>query len=374
VPLREPVLNGQVLGCDSVQTVVYHGRIYWFWGDTNWPSYPLGSFKMTGATSLLPEDGGLDPEKGVDFDYFLAENGFVKKTVPWPGTGPTWVSGPIVLGDGEEQRLFAHYQDIEGGGASFKASAQGLAEFNDDAKEFRKVAEFAMDGPFPHGAHPVLHEEGGMRHIYFCDPFPLVRVEATAEALADLSRYEAHTCLKGGTRLADGQLDRDSTGHVKWSWKRNTDPVRPQDQEQLVKRKELDRDEAILTLRDAESEDIVVAHRGSVAYNAFRKRWIMIFGQIFGTSSLGEIWYAESGALTGPWSRARKIVSHDRYTFYNPRHHPMLDAEGGRIIYFEGTYTAAFSGNDDKTPRYDYNQIMYRLDLADPRLGGLETR
>jgi hypothetical protein len=27
-----------------------------------------------------------------------------------------------------------------------------------------------------------------------------------------------------------------------------------------------------------------------------------------------------------------------------------------------------FSGNPDKTPRYDYNQVMYRLDLADPRL------
>ena len=27
-----------------------------------------------------------------------------------------------------------------------------------------------------------------------------------------------------------------------------------------------------------------------------------------------------------------------------------------------------FSGNDEATPRYEYNQIMYKLDLADPRL------
>ena len=46
----------------------------------------------------------------------------------------------------------------------------------------------------------------------------------------------------------------------------------------------------------------------------------------------------------------------------------MFDQEGGRIIYFEGTYTNSFSGNPFKTPRYDYNQMMYRLDLADPRL------
>ncbi|HQH73793.1 MAG TPA: hypothetical protein PK360_17085, partial [bacterium] len=35
VPLREPVLNGGVLGQDSVLPALYHGRIYWFWGDTN---------------------------------------------------------------------------------------------------------------------------------------------------------------------------------------------------------------------------------------------------------------------------------------------------------------------------------------------------
>jgi len=49
-------------------------------------------------------------------------------------------------------------------------------------------------------------------------------------------------------------------------------------------------------------------------------------------------------------------------------HHSYFDAEGGRIIYFEGTYTHTFSGNPVPTPRYDYNQIMYRLDLADERL------
>ena len=95
----------------------------------------------------------------------------------------------------------------------------------------------------------------------------------------------------------------------------------------------------------------------------------MIFGQSGGsTSFLGEIWYAEADAPEGPWLKARKIVTHDKYSFYNPVHHPFLDQKGGRIIYFEGTYTATFSGAKFPTPRYDYNQILYRLDLADPRL------
>ena len=67
----------------------------------------------------------------------------------------------------------------------------------------------------------------------------------------------------------------------------------------------------------------------------------------------------------------KTVVTHDRYSFYNPAHHPFFDQKGGRIIYFEGTYTAEFSGNDSPTPRYDYNQVMYRLDLGDPRLKDL---
>jgi hypothetical protein len=54
--------------------------------------------------------------------------------------------------------------------------------------------------------------------------------------------------------------------------------------------------------------------------------------------------------------------------FYNPTQHPFFDAEGGRIIYFQGTYTNTFSGDPTPTPRYEYNQMMYRLDLGDPRL------
>lgn len=67
--------------------------------------------------------------------------------------------------------------------------------------------------------------------------------------------------------------------------------------------------------------------------------------------------------LTVPFAKAVRIVTHDRQTFYNVCHHPFLDREGGRFIHFEGTYTHDFSGNPEKTPRYNYNQILYRLDL-----------
>jgi len=112
----------------------------------------------------------------------------------------------------------------------------------------------------------------------------------------------------------------------------------------------------------------VLVHGGSVYWNDYRSRWVMIALEGWGTSMLGEIWYFEADTPVGPWVYGRKVVTHDSYSFYNPKHHPEFDQEGGRIIYFEGTYSEFVSGAPVPTPWYDYNQIMYRLDLGDPRL------
>jgi hypothetical protein len=56
-------------------------------------------------------------------------------------------------------------------------------------------------------------------------------------------------------------------------------------------------------------------------------------------------------------------------SFYNPRHHAFFDSADGRVIYFEGTFTRTFSGSV-AIPRYEYNQLLYRLDLGDSRLHG----
>jgi len=83
---------------------------------------------------------------------------------------------------------------------------------------------------------------------------------------------------------------------------------------------------------------------------------------------VGEVWYAEAERPEGPYGTAVKVVEHNQYNFYNVLQHPTLQQEGGRVIYLEGTYTAEFSGAKEKTPRYNYNQVMYRLRLDDPRL------
>ena len=55
-------------------------------------------------------------------------------------------------------------------------------------------------------------------------------------------------------------------------------------------------------------------------------------------------------------------------TFYNPRIHPEFTAADSPMLFFEGTYTAEFADHPAPTPRYNYNQILYRLDLDDPAL------
>ena len=69
-----------------------------------------------------------------------------------------------------------------------------------------------------------------------------------------------------------------------------------------------------------------------------------------------------------------KVVSHQNYTFYNPRLHPEFTPTGSATLYFEGTYTTLFANRPAPTPRYDYNQILYRLDLDDPALRPAQAR
>jgi hypothetical protein len=128
----------------------------------------------------------------------------------------------------------------------------------------------------------------------------------------------------------------------------------------------LKRQESLASATDGKP---VKLHSGSMAWNPWRKRWVTVFMQGFGKpSAFGELWYAEADAPTGPWGKAVKILSHENYTFYNPRIHPEFTPSDSPILIFEGTYTQQFAEKPHPTPRYDYNQILYRLDLDDPAL------
>ena len=374
VPLREPVLNAEVLGQDSVLPVLYRGKIWWFWGDTARASYPLGHFRMSGATSELPGKGGLDPSVGVDLTYFAGKDGFSRPMAPMPELkgGVIWISGLMVVPDGAGgERLVGRYGQFKSLGEMLQ---QGIVVFNDETDTFEKAAEFELKEPwrYPDG-HPIRMMEGKADHFLFPRPFPVVRAPARLEDLKNPAKYEAFTCLAPGTKYdkAGAKVERGPDGKAVWAWKPGTDPVTQPQESDLIKAGKLKPEDARFQLVDADTGKPVLLHFGSFCWNAYRKKWVLIGVQSFGTSFLGEVWVAQADAPTGPWGKARKIVTHEKYSFYNPAQHPFFDQEGGRIVYFEGTYAETFSDAPFKTPRYDYNQVMYRLDLSDPRLADL---
>jgi hypothetical protein len=264
------------------------------------------------------------------------------------------------------ERMFAAYAKIR---PPLETYERGLAEFDPATRRFAKVAPIPLDAPaYPHG-HPFHHRVDGVDYVLFADPYPLVRVRADVDDLTHLERYEAFTCLLPGSTLDQPRVDRSEDGKPRYAWRRGAPPVDAQAQERLIKAGVIDRANALLHLQDVATGRPVVAHRGSAYWNRYLHRWVLIAVEIGGESShLGEIWFAEADTPLGPWAYARKVATHERYSFYNPMQHPEFASEGDRFLVFEATYTVTFSGNRDPTPRYDYNQIMYRLDLGDPRL------
>ncbi len=372
VPLAQPLLNGLVMGQDTVMATPYKGKIYWFWGDTNRVAYPLGNFHTSGATSLLPGKGGLDPSVGINLDYFVDKSGFCRAMVQLPnieGGNLIWIQALMTLSgpDGQE-RLVAHYARLK---SMEETLSHGLIVWNDQTQTFELLKEFEAKSPLHPRNYPFRAKVNGADYFYFPAPLPNLRVKATWDAIQKSENYEAFTPLKSGTRFQGGasELERDAQGKLVFAWKPNTAPLSASQQNQLIKAGKMEPEESPFRLQDLDTGKSVEAHNGSVFWNDFRKKYVMIWVQAGGASSyLGEVWYAEAPALEGPWQNAKKIVTHEKYTFYNPVQHPFFDEQGGRFIYFEGTYTNTFSGNPNLTPRYDYNQIMYRLDLADERL------
>ena len=364
-PLEHAAINGLVVGQDTVQTVVYQGKLFWFWGDTGRASYPLGNFATSGATSLLPGDGGLAPDVGVDLTYFVDDDGFSRPMAPLAGKpGVVWIDSLMVLpGPDGIDRLLCRYVRLL---ALSEPEEEGLMIWNDEREVFEPLVSYPLDARAKPGGHPIdVTDDAGQRWFYFATPYVTVRVKAEWDRVTDIGDYEAFTPRLPGSE----SIERDEAGQAVWAWRAGARPLSTAELHGMLASGELDRETCPFALRDAATGEPVDVHASSVAWNPHREKWTMIAQQGGGdTSFLGELWYAEADAVEGPWHDATKIVTHDDYTFYNPRHHPMLDVDGGRLIHFEATYTKEFSGTKHPTPRYDYNQVMYRLDTDDPRL------
>ncbi len=289
VPMTEPLLNGQVLGQDTVAAAVYRGRIFWIWGDTIGPDY--WNFSVSAATSALNDD----PSVAVNYTYFTDDKGRSKQMLPLEGEGLVWIEGLIPMTDPDgRERLVATYTRQKG---LVIPEECGLALFNDEREIFEPWVRFPCTRKAI-ASHPFLHE--GYWYLY-----PWQRVPNDWHAIQDGSRYEK----------VDVRLPENIRGGA-----------------------------------------------SCVVWNDYRQRWILL------SEDFGDVYYAEAREPEGPYGRAVKIIDHNNYNFYNVATHAFFNQEGGRVIYIEGTYTTSFTSAPEKTPRYNYNQVMYRLDLDDPRL------
>jgi hypothetical protein len=366
-PWRAEAL-GQVAGQDTVQAVVHGERTYWFWGDTSRMSYPLGLFRTAGATTPKPT-AEFDPAWGVPYAYFTGPDGFARAMFPLPERreGVIWVHGVCRVPDATgAMRIVCHYSRRKGLGEEYE---QGIGLFDEAEARFEVAKVLPAEETWRRPAgQAVEYEAEGKRWILFATPAANVRVPAQLENVLDPEQYEAFTCAKE----SDGsEPDLDEDGRSRWRWTKAGRPTTSEQEQRWVREGKV-RAEAtrFLPADAANPSERVRLHSGSVRWNEHRRRWVMVAGQFGGkTSLLGEVWYAESREPWGPFARAVKVVTHDRQSFYNVCQHAFFDRDGGRTIHFEGTYTQTFSGNPEATPRYEYNQILYRLDVDDPRLG-----
>lgn len=369
-PIEHPLLNANVKGQDSVQAVVYRGQIQWFWGDTLY-DVGFGNFRTAGAVSQLPSAGGISPSVGVDLDYYVDAGGSARQMMPLMQPGPVWIDGLFTIVDNTgQERMLTHYSRRNPENALEGQVEHGLARFNDSQAIFQRFQTYPLDAPIVARGHSFERTIDGQQYLYFTESYPNTRVRKTWNDVTTPAAWEAFTPLKENSRYdaANPPLDLDANGKPIYGWKKNTDPLSTEMFEELVANGHLHRNESPFRLKDYENGDVVRIHRSSVYWNDYRNAWVMIGNEFFGDSLLGEVYFAEAPTPEGPWEKAIKVVTHhagsENYTFYNPKQHPFFAEEGGRFIYFEGTYAETFSGNPNPTPLYDYNQMMYRLDLA----------
>jgi hypothetical protein len=371
-PIDEPLLNGKVMGQDSVQTIEYKDKLYWFWGDTDRAAYPLGNFRVTGATSKLPSQG-LDLDVGVDLDYITREDGFVKSLVPPlpDGANIAWIFGLMTVEDENgEERLLAAYSTHKP-----EPNSYGILIFNDEKQEFEQLVQFPGTSDWRYAGKDgqgTYYEDGGKGfYIFTQHQYPNLRVEAKMDAIVDYTQYESYTPLALGATYegANTQLERDAEGKLVWGWKKNTQMLTQDQEKELIQLGLIKSDdERYFQLKDAYSGDEIRLAQSSVEWNEYRQSYVMIGQEKFGrTSLLGEIWFAEAPAPNGPWKVAKRIITHNEYSFYNPSQHEYFIKDDGRFLYFEATFTNMFT-ESPAMPRYNYNQMMYKLDLANPEL------
>ena len=278
VPPTQDKTKTPVTGMDSVHMAIYNNKMYWFWGDTGMTRNPLGNFKTTGATSELPANGGLDPDKGISLTFFRDGDG-VRPMFDDPHK-PIWVGGArVVKDDSGKEHLFINYTKVVGNMQGTAGS--GIAEFDDTAGRLKIISEFPKDLIIRPNGIVARHTVSGREYFYYTGAWGNIRQPAEFSAITDMGTLETFTCLKEGTRLEGNpeNVDRVSDGNLRWAWRKNTAPINKDTIQKMVAAKAMRPEEAPFDYRDVNSTASLVYHTGSIYYNPYRQRWVSLVSE-----------------------------------------------------------------------------------------------
>jgi len=410
-PSTQPLLDiSGVVGQDTLMpsNKPYHGQQYYFFGDSACPrsrrqdNCLASGMYSVGAISCVRGSPGCATEDGVrvNLTYFVSTSSPDGFTHPLP-MAPipplnqnTWIGSITVAEDSQgNQVMFALFTKPASDASQKELS--GALRWNDSSSQFDLITYFPV-GNFldtcgiSSGARTVqlfaprqrataeqsstsAEPYDGDGYVYLGIPFAYLRVPPFQ--LANLSAYEAFTPLLPGSNVSDPVIDPNG-----WGWKLNSVPFQQSDEAQLIAKGILPAAKAHMQTVDVTSGAPVFYSLGSVNFNAALQQYLVL-------SSQGSTMYVSlSPSLMGPYRDAFPVAWHNSSgsSCYNPLHMPWLDEDNGRVIYFACSFTAMWSDANNPNsqwytcltginarencapivPRYEYNNLVYRLDVS----------
>ncbi len=306
------------MGSDSVQMIPYRGKLFWIWGDTNLAHYPLGNFHVTAATSPIPDrDKERDTQSTIgdalNLTYFVdKETGRPKKILPDAAPGAVWLFGAFTFQDEHHNELLiAHYSRHLSLGNMVE---HGIAIWNDEKEVFEKKVTFDILNNWQHPRGQAVHvKQPEGEFIYFVESFANTRVRANLDDILDPSQYQSLVW---------------NAESKSYQWQSALPPTTQKDELAKLLANEMNASDSRYNL-EFNGQSIVI-HRSSIQWNDYRRRWVLIGNEMNRNndpSHLGEVWFAESESIEGPWTNATKIATHPKQSFYNPRQHPVFSSK-----------------------------------------------
>lgn len=351
VPIEDPLSNLDVISHGLGNQAVFKGKLYWFWDGHSTLRNPIPNLKLSGATSELPSSGGLDPRIGINLDYVTGFFG-VRRLLRIDENVQAVKRNVFVTEDSSgEQVLHAYYQLLDDG----SRVEHGILLWDESGKQFKIVKEFPSGMKVRVCRNTIRIQTEGREWFYLTCPHPIVRVPARPDLFQDPSRYETFAPL-------------DEEGN--WGWQTQTETITNRDQPQLLESTSMTREDGLFHLTDVRTGQSILGMGGTVNWNEYRDKWIMVFTEALGRSKHGEVWYAEADSPLGPWVYARRIATHRQstrfareFTYAFPKLHSYFQKQKGETVFFSGTF-GKFLTESAPVPRYEMNEMMYGLDVT----------